>query len=181
MDESSTGPAVDAEIVDPLLRTRIGQVHAALARPGEELGAESRLALVCERLRTHLRPRLTTEAVDGCGLAHDLRDLLDARLRDGTTLAETARVLHAHPAHLVRTFSTAFGVPPHQYVTSRRVDLARRLLLDGQPPSEVAVAVGFSDQSHLTRHFTRVLGVAPGRYARTGRRVSGPRREPLRG
>lgn len=50
---------------------------------------------------------------------------------------------------------------------SRRVDLARRLLLGGQPAGEVATAAGFYDQSHLTRHFKRVLGTTPGRYART--------------
>lgn len=51
---------------------------------------------------------------------------------------------------------------------SRRVDLARRLLLDGQPPGEVAIAVGFYDQPHFTRHFKRIWGITPGRYARTG-------------
>ncbi|MEV6212961.1 helix-turn-helix transcriptional regulator, partial [Kitasatospora sp. NPDC051914] len=70
--------------------------------------------------------------------------------------------------HLVRAFSAAFGIAPHQYVMSRRVDLARRLLLGGRPPGEVATADGFYDQSHLTRHFKRVLGTTPGRYARPG-------------
>ena len=60
----------------------------------------------------------------------------------------------------------AFGIAPHQYLTSRRVDRARRLLLDGRPPGEVAALTGFHDQSHLTRHFRRLVGVTPGRYAR---------------
>ncbi|MBO8194183.1 AraC family transcriptional regulator [Streptomyces oryzae] len=177
LDESFIGPAVDGpDLTDPVLRRRIGQLHTALASGGDELEAESRLALISERLRRHLRPRL---AVGGTppdrGVAHDLRDLLDERFREGTTLDEAARVLHAHPAHLVRAFSAAFGMAPHQYVTSRRVDLARRLLLAGQPPGEVATAAGFYDQSHLTRHFKRVLGIAPGQYARTGARRVGRR------
>ena len=61
-----------------------------------------------------------------------------------------------------------FGISPHQYLTSRRVDLARGLLLDGMPPSLAAAEAGFYDQSHLTRHFRRVLGTSPGRYARSG-------------
>ncbi|KAA5831196.1 AraC family transcriptional regulator [Saccharopolyspora hirsuta] len=182
LDESFIGPAVDGpEITDPALRTRIGQLHAALATPGEEFEAESRLALISHRLREHLRPRLAVASpVTDRGIAQDLRDLLDSRLVAGTTLAETAQLLHAHPAHLVRAFSTAFGIAPHQYLTARRVDLARRLLLDGRPPSEVATAAGFYDQSHLARHFKRILGVPPGRYARTGS-VSGRRRGLLRG
>ncbi|MFF7649163.1 AraC family transcriptional regulator [Streptomyces sp. NPDC007983] len=170
LDESLIGPAVDGpDLTDPLLRRRIGQLHAALATPGDELEAESRLALISQRLREHLRPRLAVVgAAPDRGIAQNLRDLLDERFVEAPTLEEAARLLHAHPTHLVRAFSTAFGIAPHQYVTSRRVDLARRLLLDGQPPGEVATAVGLYDQSHLTRHFKRVVGIAPGQYARTG-------------
>ncbi|MEK8105021.1 AraC family transcriptional regulator [Micromonospora sp. M12] len=52
-------------------------------------------------------------------------------------------------------------MPPHSYLTGRRVELARRLLLAGQRPVEAAVAAGFFDQAHLTRHFRRFVGVSP--------------------
>ncbi|MFI1016126.1 AraC family transcriptional regulator [Streptomyces sp. NPDC020965] len=170
LDESLIGPAVDGpDLNDPVLRRRVGQLHTALAHRGDEFEAESRLALIGERLGEHLRPRLTAAETTSParGVAQSLRDLLDERLLGGIALHEAARLLHAHPTHLVRAFSGAFGIAPHQYLTSRRVDLARRLLLDGQPPGEVAGAAGFYDQSHLTRHFKRVVGITPGRYART--------------
>lgn len=171
LDESYIGAAVDGpDLTDPLLRTRVGQLHTVLAERGEEFEAESRLALIIERLRERLRPRPSAGRTDpGRGVAHDLRNLLDARLGEVITLEEAGRLVHAHPAHLVRAFSAAFGIAPHQYVTARRVDLARRLLLDGRSPGEVAAATGFYDQSHLTRHFKRVVGTTPGRYARAGR------------
>jgi AraC-like DNA-binding protein len=103
-------------------------------------------------------------------LADELRDLLDSHLATGLTLRAAAAALHAHPDHLVRAFSAAFGLPPHRYLTARRVDAARQRLLDGQSASDVAAAVGFHDQAHLTRHFTRQLGVTPARYARSPRR-----------
>ena len=87
----------------------------------------------------------------------------------GVNLEEAASLVHAHPAHLVRAFSGAFGIAPHQYLMSRRVDRARRLLLDGRTPGEVAAETGFYDQSHLTRHFKRLVGVAPGRYRLSAR------------
>ncbi|MER6877940.1 helix-turn-helix domain-containing protein, partial [Amycolatopsis sp. NPDC000673] len=59
-----------------------------------------------------------------------------------------------------------FGLPPHRYVTGRRVDHARRLLLDGTPPAAVATTAGFTDQAHLTRHFRHYLGTTPARFAR---------------
>lgn len=176
LDESLIGPAVDGpDLTDPLLRTRIGRLHAALAVPGDEFEAESRLTLIGDRLRAHLSHGAAPPApAGGRGIAHDLRDLLDERLCEGTTLVQLAAVLHVHPAHLVRAFGSAFGILPHQYVMSRRIDLARGRLLAGQPPGEVAADLGFYDQPHFTRHFKRVLGTTPGRYARgttTGRRT----------
>lgn len=167
LDETFIGAAADApDMADPLLRRRVAQLHAALAHPGEELEAESRLTLITERLRGTLRPRLAKDTPPPArGVAHDLRDLLDDRLRTGVTLNEAAELVHAHPAHLVRSFSSAYGIAPHQYLTARRVERARRLLLDGRRPAEVATEVGFHDQAHLTRHFKRLVGTTPGRYA----------------
>ncbi|MER6162908.1 AraC family transcriptional regulator [Streptomyces sp. NPDC001868] len=176
LDESLIGAAVDKpDLRDPVLRRRVGQLHAALARPGDELEAESRLALVGERLRGHLRPRATGRpgligrpGPLGRTVAHRLRELLDERVAEGVTLEEAAGAVHAHPAHLVRAFGAAFGIAPHQYLMSRRVERARRLLLDGMRPGEAAAVAGFYDQAHLTRHFRRWVGVTPGRY-RAGR------------
>ncbi|MFF9454718.1 AraC family transcriptional regulator [Streptomyces flaveolus] len=169
LGEELIGRAVDApDLRDPVLRRRVGQVHAALARPGDELEAESRLTLIGERLHAHLRPRgAPGSARPDPVLARRLRELLDERVVEGVGLEEAGGLVSAHPAHLVRAFSTAYGIAPHQYLMSRRVDLARRLLLAGHAPADVAGATGFYDQAHLTRHFKRLVGVTPGRY-RTG-------------
>ncbi|MEV1020265.1 AraC family transcriptional regulator [Streptomyces sp. NPDC050264] len=169
LDASFIGAAVDSpDLVDPLLRDRISRLHSCLVRPGDELEAAARLALVGERLRERLRPRLAEESRRGPDrrVAVALRELLDARVVEGVELSEAAGLVHAHPAHMVRSFGAAYGIAPHQYLMARRVDRARRLLLDGRAPGEVAAACGFYDQSHLTRHFKRVVGTPPGRYAR---------------
>ena len=67
--------------------------------------------------------------------------------------------------HFARQFKAATGLPPHQYVIARRVERARELLRAGDLPlAEVAVSAGFSDQSQLTHHFRRLVGVTPGRF-----------------
>jgi AraC-like DNA-binding protein len=172
LDASLIGRAVDQPVLfDPLLRQRVHQLHRALEEPGAELAAESRLAFVAERLRHHLDPvHLNTgdggrPAPAKPDVAHQLRDLLDERFREKVTLRQAADAVHAHPAHLVRMFSREFGISPHQYLTGRRVDLARQLLLDGLPPGDAAAAAGFFDQSHLNRTFRRLLGTSPGRFA----------------
>jgi AraC-like DNA-binding protein len=167
LGEELTAAAVGApSLPDPLLRQRIDLLHRSLDHPGEAFETESRLAFIRERLRVHLgAPATGPPAPRADHLAGELRDLLDAHISSGVTLRQAAATLHAHPAHLVRCFTRAFGLPPHAYLTGRRVALARTLLLSGQRPAEVAAAAGFYDQAHLTRHFTRHVGASPARYA----------------
>lgn len=162
------GRAVDRPTLDDAaLRREVHRLHADLARPGEEGAARERLALVTDRLAVHLTgTERSPVPVHDRTLAHRLRDLLDAHLPADPGLDAAAAVLHTHPTHLVRAFRREFGLPPHRYVVGRRVDLARRLLLDGLPGATVATRAGFHDQAHLTRHFRRVLGTTPGRFAR---------------
>ena len=167
LDVRRIGRAVDHPGWDDApLRRELHLLHDALGRRGDELEAESRLALVTERLTEHLErlPPGISQRADP-GLAPRLQDLLDAHVVDGISLAAAADVLDAHPTHLVRAFSRAMGIPPHRYLTGRRLDRARHLLLDGRRPAEVAAEVGFHDQAHLTRHFKHLLGVTPGAYA----------------
>lgn len=138
----------------------MGRLHRALASPGDELAVESGLVLLEGRLRDHLHRRDPEPPGSEPLLARRLRELLDEHLPDGLTLTEASALLHAHPAHLVR----AYGIAPHRYPTSRRAGRARRRLLDGPAPGEVAVASGFYDQARLTRHFEKSAGVTPGRY-----------------
>ncbi|ANY08774.1 AraC family transcriptional regulator [Pseudonocardia sp. HH130630-07] len=173
LGQDGVGPAVDRPaIADPVLHRRLDELHRILTDPDAGLHAESRLALVVERLTRHLAPaRGSGGTGPGDGLAGRLRELLDARTVDGVTLDEAGRLLHAHPGHLVRSFSRRFGLPPHRYLDARRVEHARALLLDGLPPAAAAATAGFHDQAHLHRRFVRLLGVTPGRYARSGTRT----------
>ncbi len=173
LGEELSGAAVDRpDLLDPLLRLRVHQLHNTLLGFGERLEVQSRLAFIVERLVRHLRPRAAGDAAD-CDpkLAHRFRELLDASMPQGLTLDEAADVLDCSAAHLVRAFGREYGIPPHRYVTGYRVDLARRLLLEGCAPADVAALAGFYDQSHLTRHFKQLLGTSPARYARSGPRL----------
>jgi AraC family transcriptional regulator len=86
------------------------------------------------------------------------------------TLSELAATVHLSPFHLARRFKQTTGVSPHQYLIDMRVNAARALLDAGSGQrslAEIAAAVGFADQSHLTRHFKRRFGITP-REARSG-------------
>ncbi|WP_370589516.1 helix-turn-helix domain-containing protein [Tychonema sp. LEGE 07203] len=64
--------------------------------------------------------------------------------------------------HFCRLFKQSTGFSPHQYVIQQRVERAKQLLLQGKMSlAEIAIACGFSHQSHLNRHFKRITGVTP--------------------
>ncbi|MCX5179468.1 AraC family transcriptional regulator [Streptomyces virginiae] len=178
LPERLTGAAVDTPLLaDAALRERVHGLHLALAER-DPFEAQSRLAFVRERLHRWLAGRAAegpergsrSAAAPGARVAVRLRELLDARVPEGITLEQAAAELgYPHPTHLIRSFTAAYGLPPHAYLTGRRVALARRLLLAGARPAEAAVAAGFYDQAHLTRHFGRHVGISPARFARSGR------------
>jgi AraC-like DNA-binding protein len=67
---------------------------------------------------------------------------------------------------VLRAFKRRYGLPPHAYHLRVRIGLAQGLLRAGQPPASVAAEYGFVDQSHFSKHFKRLVGVTPARYAR---------------
>ena len=68
-----------------------------------------------------------------------------------------------------RTFSREAGISPREYRLMKKLNEARRRLQIGMPLAEVAVDCGFFDQSHMSRHFSRVFGTTPGAYLKSFR------------
>jgi AraC-like DNA-binding protein len=163
-----TGAAVDhTSISDPPLRAALSELHDCLQAGPETLDAEARLARIGERITGHLTPTARPVSAPEPGVAWQLRELLDAQLAGQVSLAWAAATLERSVPHLVRSFTRQFGLSPHAYVIGRRIDAARRLMLRGAAPADVATAVGFHDQAHLTRHFKRHTATTPASYARS--------------
>lgn len=89
-------------------------------------------------------------------------DYMHAHLDQEISLEMLAQTVNISSSHLRRLFKQATGMAPHQYLINLRVNRAKELLLTGSfCVNEVAAEVGFADQSHLHRHFKRILGVTP--------------------
>jgi AraC-like DNA-binding protein len=163
----------DAGFDDPLvgdgqLASRFAAVHRDMARGASTLERQSQLVAFLDDVAAagpaaNRRTRRVTRDDPA------VRRALD-RLRGDPTrnisLAELAMVAGTTRSRLVRLFKAAFGVPPHAFQIGQRVMLARRLLERGVRATDVAPAAGFTDQSHLHRHFRRRLGLTPTQYAR---------------
>jgi AraC-like DNA-binding protein len=160
-------------INDPGLAARLRAVHRALSEgTADPLAAESALLGLGHQLvaRHAVRPvgghpergAGATRPVDG--IAGRVMARLGDEPVDPPSLAEMSAELGLSRYQLLRGFTAEVGMPPYAWLAQHRVGLARRLLERGRRPGEVAVAVGFADQAHLTRWFRRVVGVTPAVY-----------------
>jgi AraC family transcriptional regulator len=92
-------------------------------------------------------------------------EYINEHLQDELSLFELARTARLSPHYFATVFKASTGMSPHRFVIERRIDRARDLLRrDDKTISEIAYAVGFSSQSHLTANFRRTMGVTPRKF-----------------
>ncbi len=96
-------------------------------------------------------------------------EFMEANLRHNISVAELAELTGLSPSHFCRMFKSVTGAPPHRWLNRLRIRQVKVLLLKGEPLAQIALAAGFSDQSHLTRVFSRLEGVSPSAWRRERR------------
>jgi AraC family transcriptional regulator len=164
-------PPLDALIL-PELRATMLAVDAELTTGGlgGPLMIESLANILAVRLLRYIfgLRRLVSRS-DGVLTRRKLTTIVDyimANLHRSPTLEQMAALVSLSPYHFARQFKAATGLPPHQFLITRRVERAQQILRGRGNLSlaEVAIGVGFSDQSQLCFHFKRIVGVTPGRF-----------------
>jgi AraC family transcriptional regulator len=166
-------------VVPPLDSLNVPQLRSAMLAVDAELRAggvggslmvESLATIVAVHLIRHTTGAHRLPAsVDGALPRRKLRTVIEyimENLGANLTLERMAAIVHLSPYHFARQFKAATGLPPHQYVISRRVERAQHLLqANGELGLvEVALDAGFSDQSKFSFHFKRIVGVTPGKF-----------------
>ena len=93
--------------------------------------------------------------------------LLAAIGQNSPSVSQLAEECGLSPRQFSRSFTRSTGLPPHRWVLERRVEMAKRLLLDpAKSLADVALACGFASQSHFTRIFSGRVGRSPGAWRR---------------
>ena len=96
-----------------------------------------------------------------------VRGFIDENLHRTIHTMDLSAIARRSTAHFSRSFKKAFGEPPHAYVVRRRLQRASHLMITSSASlSEIALSVGFSDQSHLCRQFRQAFGQSPSRWRR---------------
>lgn len=92
---------------------------------------------------------------------------VEEHLAENVSLADLARVAGLALHHFAHAFKESTGMSPHHFILERRIARARMLLVDSRLClAEIALMLGFADQSHFTEHFRRLTGITPARYRR---------------
>ena len=139
--------------VDMLAR-RIGIPNMSARSPVSNVSTQPNHPITIPRIRGGLSPKTLRR----------VQDHITANLGQKITNEALAQVANLSPSHFARAFKDSQGVAPHRYILECRVKRTQELLATELSLSEIAVEVGFSDQSHLTRWFREVVGVTPGSY-----------------
>ena len=154
---------------DPAVKRAFDALHARVIAHVPRLEREDAVvsfgeALLGRRHATRSISKLTARTDPAFRRACDC---LRAHLDDNVSLATLAAAAGTDRHRLTRLFRAATGASPHRFLIAQRITAARRMLEEGRRDvAAIAVATGFVDQSHLYRHFGRLLGMPPGGYAR---------------
>ncbi|WP_423192188.1 AraC family ligand binding domain-containing protein [Cupriavidus sp. H18C2] len=152
---------------DPLLIDAIRHAFAVLQQPELRIVRQSALDALLARLTAKFQWRAQRDIDPRLPLvAQRARDYLHDHLDEDIGLDTLAATSGVDRYRLTRAFKAAFGLAPHAYLVQLRLSRARHMLARGATPADVAVALGFADQSHLGRWFRRAYGLTPAHYRR---------------
>lgn len=165
------------QLQDPVIQRGMMSLAMELRNDRHELvgGALLRESLMMQLsihlLRHHAETRLRAPRCPGAlsaAQARQVGDYIEANLAADLSLESLARIAGMSQYHFARLFKRRFGVPPHAYVQSRRVERARQLIVSSDMPlKEVVGATGFCDQSHMTKSFKRAFDTTPAELRRS--------------
>ena len=150
---------------DQLRRSFLAMYEAA-ERGASQLEQDASLLTFVHCFLSRSSPKLNSEQQAGSErvAVRKTRQYIEDNFSQSISLDALGALTDLSPFHLHRVFSAEVGMPPHAYQTQLRINRAKQLLRSGLPLSTVALSTGFADQSHLTRHFHRLVGLTPGQY-----------------
>jgi AraC-like DNA-binding protein len=154
---------------DPRLFAATGALLRSLDCPLDPLEEQDALFDLAQALSTVSGVTAKRSGFDYVA-AQRAREYIHSALDRTVTLDELAQHSGRDRWSLSRDFRLLFGTSPYRYLTMRRLDMVRALLTQGQTLVSAALIAGFTDQSHMTRQFSKTYGLPPARWLNLQRR-----------
>lgn len=157
----------EVRVDHPWTTNRILSLHKAILEGAGLLECESRILwTMAQLIKQHAATGSTERHLGREKKAiQKVRQYIDDHFAERITLNALAQHVSLSPYYLLRAFGAEVGMPPYAYVESVRIQHTQRLIKAGRPLADAAAEAGFSSQSHMTRHFKKIIGVTPGQYA----------------
>ncbi|WP_245334751.1 AraC family transcriptional regulator [Bradyrhizobium mercantei] len=179
IEASSLGEqlAYDTSFEDPL----VGEMARAIATELKSETSAGRLmvdsltnSMVVRLVQKHIRAPQSLIPPSGSGLDRRrllrVLDYIESNLEGDITFDRMASIACLSRYHFARAFKRAVGQSPYRYVSGRRLERAKALLLQGERSLlDIALGLSFSSQANFTRAFTQATGQSPGRYRQMAR------------
>jgi AraC-like DNA-binding protein len=166
--EEDDAPYFSKAVIDnAILATQLRTFHKA-AEQGTKLEQDSTfLTMLATLVNCHSDKTLTLNSI---GAEHQavkkVKGFLEAHPASEISLEDLSKLTLLSSFHLLRVFKRELGISPHAYQIQQRIRLAKQLVRQGKPLAEVALEIGFHDQSHMGFHFKRLVGVTPMKFVK---------------
>jgi AraC-like DNA-binding protein len=143
----------------------IGELHAMICAEQIDFKKEELFFLLIEQLlRDHSDASLEDEESYTDGFIDNLCRYLEDHYNQSISLDELSSLAGVSKYHMLRTFTKQKGISPYSYLETIRIGKAKQYLEKGMIPLDAAFQTGFSDQSHFTNYFKKLIGLTPKQY-----------------
>lgn len=143
----------------------LGELHQMIMREEKDFRKEEIFFFLLEQLIEEYTEQEMPPAKPGQSAeAKAICEFLENNYSKNITLDDLSGLTGLSKYHLLRSFTKQKGISPYSYLTTIRIDQAKKLLEQGVTPLDTALQTGFADQSHFSNFFKKFIGLTPKQY-----------------
>jgi AraC-like DNA-binding protein len=149
---------------DPELLNLTNKMMDDLRKDISPLEKEESIIAIFDKLVSHFKQIKNNNIKKELSKLKIVKEYLHSKFFEKITLDHLEQVSGLNKFHIIRLFKEEFNIPPHTYQTLLRINYAKKQLQKQRPITEVALEVGFYDQSHFIKVFKSQMGITPDKY-----------------
>lgn len=146
------------------LASQVRELHSMIMQEENEFRKEEIFFLLLEQLVQEHMKQMSAPKTEQSMEVKAICGFLEKNYMENITLSELSSLTGLNKYYLIRSFTKQKGISPYSYLETIRIDKAKKLLEQGVLPIDVALQTGFTDQSHFSNFFKKLIGLTPKQY-----------------